>query len=341
MNSRKMTVGHVFGTIVLGGLILALLIFTASRTVHFLQMTFPPDFSYIAYLALAAFDGGMIGWAIFATSSAEGAIQRGLAYTMIGICLIGVVLTTVADTIISSGANGLTKIPPYMTTVGVWGSLAVIVLNVVAGVVTHLVSPSHMRKFELESIHDQIHQVTMQHIKESATRIAPQIAREQADYWVRQTIQDSIGGLPGSSMFSRIVDAAPPPVQQLAPASLAQSEGVIDPHKVKPEVDLDRAQPKKKFNLRELVSFAIPAQQKEVEQVQEVQDDDPDGYDEEVEDEDEEEGQRSPAEWTDEEWMVLRDKIDAFAFSDLWKLYKGDTPGPWEKPIVKKKKGKK
>lgn len=344
MHKRKLTVGSVVGTIILGGLILALLIFTASRTVHFLQLTFPPDFAYVAYLALAAFDGGIIGWSIFATVSAEGAMQRGLAYLMIFVCLVGVILTTVADTIISSGENGLTKVPPYMATIGVWGSLVVIILNVVAGVVAHLASPHHVRKFQLESIHDEIHQLTIQHIRASALDIAPKIAAESADHWVRLTVQDAVGSLPMPKKQNlqlpgpKIIDADK---SKLVYVSNEHSTGEVDPYKVKQEVDNDKTDRKPLGKmLKDAINFKLPVNtdEKIETEVEEIDDDEIIEDDDEVVYEVIDPQKKSPSKWTDEEWRILYDKIDAFAFNDIWRMYKGDVPYPWEKAAPAKKK---
>src|SRR6266516_1836036 len=109
------------GKIILWGLIIALLIFTAIRTLHFLQLTFPADLQYVAYLGLAAFDIGILGWLYFAMHSAEGEAQRTVSYGMIFVCTAGVVITTIADMIIVSSQNGLTKLPPQWGTIGLWG----------------------------------------------------------------------------------------------------------------------------------------------------------------------------------------------------------------------------
>lgn len=236
MHKRKLSVGSVIGAIVLGALMIALMIYTATRTIHFIQMTFPPSMSYVAYLALAAFDGGIIGWTIFATWSAEGALQRGLSYLMIFVDTLGVILTTVADTTTVSAQNGITKLDPNMATVGMWGSIAIIVLNVVAIIVTHLVSPEHMRKFELENVHDSIHQLTMQHIRSRAIEIAPQIAAEHAEHWVRTTIQDVVGGLPASSQTRQLPAARVVESRAIA----AHSRQKIDPYKVKHQVNSEK-----------------------------------------------------------------------------------------------------
>jgi hypothetical protein len=249
MHKRKLSVGSVIGTIILGGLMIALMIYTATRTVHFLQMTFPSSMAYVAYLALAAFDGGIIGWTIFATSTAEGALQRGVAYLMIFVDTLGVILTTIADTTTVSAQNGLTKVDPYMATVGMWGSIAIIVLNVVAIIVTHLVAPHHVRKFELENVHDSIHQLTMQHIRDRSLEIAPRIAAEHADHWVRQTIQDVVGSLPASSQTRQIPEARVVESPRLAPAKAAHIRQKVDPHKVRRQVDSEKKSIEEKESL--------------------------------------------------------------------------------------------
>jgi len=245
MHRRKMRVGSFIGILVLGLMVLALLIYTATRTLHFLQMTFPPDMQYVAYLALVAFDVGILGWTLFATTAAEGAPQRAIAYSMIFVCVVGVVVATIADTALVSQQNGITKAPPNIATIGMWGSIIVIVLNVVAGICTHLFSPSHMRKFELESVHDEIHQLTIDHIKSRARDIMPQLAAENAEHWVRQTMSEVVGTLPHNAnqqlLPARVVESdASKPVAQAASRT-----HTVDPHKVKPQVD-DEAKPLEK-----------------------------------------------------------------------------------------------
>lgn len=325
MHKRKLNVGSVIGTIVLGGLMIALLIYTATRTVHFLQMTFPASMNYVAYLALAAFDGGILGWTIFATSTAEGALQRGLAYLMIFVDTLGVILTTIADTTTVSAQNGLTKLDPNMVAVGMWGSIAIIVLNVVAIIVTHLVAPHHVRKFELENVHDSIHQLTMQHIRDRSLEIAPQIAAEHAEHWVRQTIQDVVGSLPASSQTrqlpaARIVESIP----QVA-ISAASKDQIVDPHKVKPQVDSEKKNIEEKSlweRLKNTINFEIPVEEETIEEEEEEEkwkpgDPLPENY----------------IDWTDGQWKEAKEQLDAWQYEALF-----DQAFPDEKVEKPKKK---
>lgn len=227
------------GKIVLWGLILALLVFTMTRTLHFLQLTFPPELQYVAYLGLAAFDIGILGWLYYASHSAEGAPQRAIAYGMIFICMAGVMATTIADMIIVSSQNGLTKLPPQWGTIGLWAVIIVIVLNVFSGIVVHLVDPRHQRTMAMENARDTIHTRTLAEIKNQAELIAPQIAEHYARYWAQQTMQEIIGNIPNLEIKQL-------PKQQLRTietANLAQVEDEgLDKYQVVPEIESQRKQ---------------------------------------------------------------------------------------------------
>lgn len=327
---RRLTVGRVIGTLVLASIIIALLIYTASRTVDFLQKTFPPDMQYVAYLALAAFDGGIIGWTIFATVAAEGAIQRGISYLMIFICAIGVILTTVADTILVSSQAGLTKQPPYMTTVGIWGSIAVIVINVLAGIVVHLASPHHTRKYELENVYDEIHQLTMEHIKASASIIAPQLAAEGAEHWVRTTIQQTIGGLPHNNR------QLPQGQPKVVDATAASRSYTVDQREVQKRVATQKA---KKLEKKPLFDFSLPKFVKGKGQEQEIEMSTPEEDYGEVYEEEIEENIPAPE---DEEATPEDDDIEFMnkSIDQRWQEYSSVNTAPVQ-PQQKGRGGKK
>lgn len=183
--------------IILWFLILAMLGFTVVRTLHFLMLTFPPDQQYIAYLALVAFDIGILGWFYYATNAAEGAAQRAIAYGMIFVCGAGVIITTIADMLMVSAKNGLTtKLPPDVATVALWAVMIVISLNVAAGIVVHLVDPKHQRHMAQERARDKIHTATLAAIEAEADDIAPQIAASVRRHWSMQVVSEMTGMIP-------------------------------------------------------------------------------------------------------------------------------------------------
>lgn len=202
------------GKIILWGIVLGMLVFTAIRTLHFLMQTFPPDQQYVAFLALAAFDIGVLAWFYFATNSAEGAAQRTVAYGMIFVCAGGVIITTIGDMVNVSAANGLTTTPSWWFTASLWGVILVVVLNVVAGIVVHLVDPKHQRHLAQEEARDTIHKATLASIKKRAGEIAPRLADQVTQAWEDDVMREMTGHLP-----IRVVEADQPPLRALPPAS--------------------------------------------------------------------------------------------------------------------------
>lgn len=168
---------------------LALLAFTGFRTLDFLSMTLSADQQFIKYLALAAFDGGVLLWFMFAKHEAKG-WQRAISYIMIFVCLTGVCLCTWADTFLVSSHNGLVRLPPGLAETALYGVLTIILLNVVLVVVTHLVSPEALRQWRIESAHDKIEDQTLRMIDQGSTIIAPDISRQLAQQWQAQTYQN-------------------------------------------------------------------------------------------------------------------------------------------------------
>lgn len=184
------------GKIILWGVVLGMLVFTAIRTLHFLMQTFPPDQQYVAFLALAAFDLGVLAWFYFATNSAEGAAQRTVSYGMIFVCAAGVIITTVGDMVNVSAENHLTTTPGWWFTAALWGVILVVVLNVMGGIVVHLVDPKHQRHLAQEEARDAIHKATLESIRKKAGELAPRIAEQVTHAWEDRVVQEMTGHLP-------------------------------------------------------------------------------------------------------------------------------------------------
>lgn len=228
------TAGGVGAGIILWGLIISMLVFTSIRTIHLLQLTFPPDQQYVAYLGLAAFDVGVLGWFFYATQKARGAAQRAVAYGMIFVCAAGVVLATVADFFYQASQNGVTTLPPQLVTVGIWGVIIVVCLNFIGGIVAHLVDPAHLQRMKEEELHDKIMSASHAHMATMTDQIAPQIAEVLALEWRDRITAELVGKLPQASISlpaaptsARVVESdpipAPAPKKEPAPATLAQT----------------------------------------------------------------------------------------------------------------------
>ena len=213
---KNISLNRAGAKVVLWFLILAMLGFTATRTLHFLIQTFPPDQQYVAYLALAAFDVGVLGWLYYATNSAEGTGQRVVAYGMIFVCAAGVVVTTIADMLMVSAENGVTnKLPPDVATAALWAVMIVIALNFFAGILVHLLDPKHQKHMVVENAKDKIHNAVHEAIGQRAGEMAPRIAERVAAYWEEQTVQEMLGHIP---LAKGVVPPASSPVAQLPSA---------------------------------------------------------------------------------------------------------------------------
>lgn len=191
---------------------LGLLVFTASRTLHFLQMTFPKDQEYLAYLGLVSFDLGALAWLWYSSSAAEGVQQRVVAYGMIAVCVLGIAITTVADILTVSSANGIeVQMPKDIATVSLWSVCGVIILNVIAMFLVHLFDPKHVRHMAMEDGRAKILEQSYAAIKATSSEIAPIVARHVAEQWKRDTMIALMGYVPDSVGLSSptVVDALP------------------------------------------------------------------------------------------------------------------------------------
>jgi len=219
--------------VVLWLLILAMLGFTITRTLHFLVQTFPPDQAYVAYLALAAFDIGVLGWLYYATNAAQGTGQRVVGYGMIFVCASGVIVTTIADMLMVSAKNGVTaKMPPDVATAALWAVMIVIALNFFAGILVHLVDPEHQKHMELENLRGGFHRATMEAMRKRAAVMAPIVAARASDHWENQMLEELLGHIPGISIAEvKTVDALPNGEQTLLEQKVLAQEAVIEPRK--------------------------------------------------------------------------------------------------------------
>jgi hypothetical protein len=194
--------------IILWLLILGMLTFTISRTLDFLKRTLPSDQQYVAYIALCAFDIGVLGWLYYAMHAAEGDKQRSVAYGMVFVCAAGVIVTTICDLFIVSSANGLATSPdPQIGTVAVWVVSGVIALNFLAGIIVHLVDPKHLNHHATEKAKETIFKSSLEAIQQRAGEMAPRIAQMSADYWENKVTQELIGSIPGRQRMIAIEES--------------------------------------------------------------------------------------------------------------------------------------
>lgn len=174
---------------------IALLGFTGSRTLDLLALFLPAGQGFWAWLGLAAFDIGLIGWTLFYAHGASGPWQRALALIMVIISLLAVAVSTTMDMLISASTKGLVDaLPESMRIVVLFAVGLVVVANVVAFFLTHIWDPERQKAMAIEAANDRIHDEVVRQINEYAPQVAAQIAPLLAKKWVQRTANELVPG---------------------------------------------------------------------------------------------------------------------------------------------------
>lgn len=153
----------------------ALFGFTVTRSTHLLQGLLPPSEWYIAYLGLAAFDGGLIAWGLFLMFGARGSGQRAICFTMIVICLLGITLMLVGDFwFISSAAGQLPQLSERKRILLIMTIALIISAHIIAKTWSLFLSPDAVKRWKLQDAEDKV----MEEGFSALDRAAPHAARE-------------------------------------------------------------------------------------------------------------------------------------------------------------------
>jgi hypothetical protein len=91
---------------VLGG---ALLVYSATRSLDFIELTLPPDRKILAYFGLAALDGGLIAWLLSYLYGSRGGWQRAVSILMVCVDAAGAIAMFTFDTLYNTGKAGMTE----------------------------------------------------------------------------------------------------------------------------------------------------------------------------------------------------------------------------------------
>ena len=172
-------------TLILNGIALGLLLFTATRTIHLFQYLLPADQSYMAFVALVAFDGGLLGWMNYFLRGAKGPHQRGIAACLTVIDLIAVIISFSGDMFFVANAKGLVHIDPTWAITIIWSLVAIIAANLAAIVGCHMMSPENIEAQRLEHTNDKImtqaFDLLDKQSDELAAEVAPILAQRMID----------------------------------------------------------------------------------------------------------------------------------------------------------------
>ncbi len=143
--------GFNLGDLIVIVLDLVLLIYTGYRSWHFLSGSVADDFQILAIVGLWGLDIGMLAWSLVWMFGSTTRFQNWTSMSMFVIDLIGVFLTSIVDTL-AYGNDG--ALPPVMRSLAWYGIPVIIGLNVLAGFIYHMTSPS-TRKRRAERTQDE------------------------------------------------------------------------------------------------------------------------------------------------------------------------------------------
>jgi hypothetical protein len=117
-----------------------LLVYTAWRSYDFLTTTVPDGFQFLALVGLWGLDIGAIGWSVVWIFGSTTKYQDWTAITFFVVDLSGVVLTSLTDSLMYSKEE--TAVSGTLSGIAMFIIPLVIVANVIAGFIYHMVSPA-------------------------------------------------------------------------------------------------------------------------------------------------------------------------------------------------------
>lgn len=163
----------------------ALIVWTSSLTVSFIQQALPHSGRFTPYFGLVLFDGGMIVWLFVFIFYAQGMGQRVTAFLICLIDFIGVGLLGIAEILL--GGQEITQAPEMLGSFAVWGIGIWTILNVGAGILFHLNDPEAKKQMLFQSELDEIWTGGFNELKKN-----------------RKDNQNALAGMLGSSMFNQL-----------------------------------------------------------------------------------------------------------------------------------------
>jgi hypothetical protein len=166
----------------------ALLVYSATRSLDFIELTLPEDRKILAYFGLAALDGGLIAWLASYMYHARGGWQRAISLIMVCVDVLGAIAMFTFDTLYNTGKSGMTEaMTPEELTNAVLALSGIIALNIIATIAYHLTDPEKMREQAEEEAFSKVEEATLKQIATNADTLAAQLAPTLAADWMNQT----------------------------------------------------------------------------------------------------------------------------------------------------------
>lgn len=131
--------GLDFGDLVVLILDAVLFIYTAWRSYHFMTDSVPDGLQFLALIGLWGLDIGAVAWSLVWIFGSTEKYQDWVSMSFFVIDLVGVVLTSLTDSLMSSSPNG--AMTGFLNGIAIIVIPLIVVANVVAGFIYHMTSP--------------------------------------------------------------------------------------------------------------------------------------------------------------------------------------------------------
>ena len=197
---------------ILGG---ALLVYSATRSLDFIELTLPADRKVLAYFGLAALDGGLVAWLLSYLYGSRGGWQRAISILMVIVDTLGAIAMFTFDTLYNTGKAGMTNaMTPEQMTNAVLALSGIIALNIIATIAHHITDPDKLREQAEEEAFAKVEDAALKQISKNADSLAAQLAPVMAADWQAQTQAKYLsyvgtGKLPVLDVTSQTVSSVP------------------------------------------------------------------------------------------------------------------------------------
>ena len=135
---------------------LGLLLYAASRTLNFVQMTMPADKQIMGYLYLLSTGIGSLIWAQTYLKKAKGSTQRAISFGMGILDLIGEFVLVYADTAYVSTQTGKMTMTETELSTFILASVALMAINAIAYFAFKLADPDAAAEQKAQDLVDEI-----------------------------------------------------------------------------------------------------------------------------------------------------------------------------------------
>ncbi len=171
-----------------------LIIFTASRTFDLFKALLGDENWFFCLMALAALDGGLLGWSHFYLHGAKGD-QRTVAIVSTVFDLIGVIIAFVADMFLRAGSRGVTSTLDTGAAGIVVILLAIVIaFNIGAFIMAKVLDPDTRLRHAQENATFMVENETIKEIIARAPELAKQLAQDRASMWEKHTTANAMHG---------------------------------------------------------------------------------------------------------------------------------------------------